>query len=160
MNRYLRDRMMRRDERNPYGSRGGYVVPTRNRGRDRNYYGNDYYNDYRDYNMNDYDYESKEWEQHLHRWIERLKQHDKFNLSKEDIIKKARSMGISFDKYNEHELVATYYMIVSDYSSVISDPHIALAMAKDFLEDKDSELKGSDKLCAYYYEIIKGGENY
>ena len=40
MNRYLKDRAMRRDMnmrdgRNPYGSRGGYVSSRRGRGRDR-----------------------------------------------------------------------------------------------------------------------------
>ena len=79
-------------------------------------------------------------------------------MPKEEIINKAKSMGVKFDMYNEHEFVATYYMMMSDYPSIMSDPHLALAMAKDFLEDKDSELKGSDKLCAYYYEIVKGGE--
>ena len=108
----------------------------------------------------DYGHEGmdKEWEEHLHKWIEKLKKYDKFNMSKEDIINKAKSMGVKFDHYNEHEFVATYYMMMSDYPSIMSDPHLALVMAKDFLEDKDSELKGSDKLCAYYYEIVKGGE--
>lgn len=207
MNRYLKDRAMRRngrmpmmnDGRNPYGSKGGYVTPSR-RGRDRGMdYGNDYpeyYNgmDYRtnpqypnaDYNMGhqqygqypmpmyemygiggvqpmydynyDYAYEGmgKEWKEDLHEWIEDLKKYDSFKMSKEDIINKAKSMGVKFDKYNEHEFVATYYMMMSDYPSIMSDPHLALAMAKDFLEDKDSKLKGSDKLCAYYYEIVKG----
>ena len=108
----------------------------------------------------DYGHEGmdKEWEEHLHKWIEKLKKYDKFNMPKEEIINKAKSMGVKFDKYNEHEFVATYYMMMSDYPSIMSDPHLALVMAKDFLEDKDSELKGSDKLCAYYYEIVKGGE--
>lgn len=35
MNRFARDYMMMRDSRNPYGSRGGYVVSGRGRGRDR-----------------------------------------------------------------------------------------------------------------------------
>lgn len=127
-------------------------------------YNQGYMNDYargrgRDYG---YDYasneEDKEWEEHLHKWIEKLKKYDKFNMPKEEIINKAKSMGVKFDKYNEHEFVATYYMMMSDYPSIMSDPHLALVMAKDFLEDKDSELKGSEKLCAYYYEIVKGGE--
>ena len=46
MNRYLMDRASRRnmsqDGRNPYGSRGGYVMSRRGRGRDRAMdYGND-----------------------------------------------------------------------------------------------------------------------
>ena len=49
-------------------------------------------------------------------------------------------------------------MVMSDYPQVANEPHTYLSLAKDWLEDKDSKLKGSEKLCAYYYEIIKGGE--
>ena len=129
-----------------YDYNQGYMNEyARGRGRDYGY----------DYASNE---EDKEWEEHLHKWIEKLKKYDKFNMPKEEIINKAKSMGVKFDKYNEHEFVATYYMMMSDYPSIMSDPHLALVMAKDFLEDKDSELKGSEKLCAYYYEIVKGGE--
>ena len=68
MNRYARDMMSRRgmrDGRNPYGSRGGYVVSSRGRGRDRaseDMRRNRDMTDMargrggRDYNMNDYNY--------------------------------------------------------------------------------------------------------
>lgn len=63
MKDYLMDRAMRRnDMRNPYGSRGGYVVSDYARGNERNYNGNDYGMDYRgDYSRynssrNDYNY--------------------------------------------------------------------------------------------------------
>lgn len=127
-------------------------------------YNQGYMNDYARGRSRDYGYdyggdeENKEWEEHLHKWIEKLKKYDKFNMPKEEIINKARSMDVKFDKYNEHEFVATYYMMMSDYPSIMSDPHLALAMAKDFLEGKNTELKGSEKLCAHYYEIVKGGE--
>ena len=209
MNRYLKDRAMRRngrmpmmnDGRNPYGSKGGYVSSSR-RGRDRAMdYGNDYpeyyngmdyktnpqypnadyYMGYKQYGqypmpmyemygiggvqpMYDYNYDyahediDKEWKEDLSEWSENLKRYDSFNMPKEEIINKAKSMGVKFDNYNEHEFITTYYMMMSDYPGIMSDPHLALAMAKNFLEDKDSKLKGSDKLCAYYYEIVKGGK--
>ena len=51
MNRYLMDRASRRnmsqDGRNPYCSRGGYLMSRRGRGRDR---AMDYGNDYAEYN--------------------------------------------------------------------------------------------------------------
>lgn len=214
MNRYLKDRAMRRDMRNPYGSRGGYVSSRRRSGRDREMdYGHDYpeydsrydsrYSDRRmDYNYGrdmehhrehsrpmeyemygvggmrpmydgtdyargrgrDYDYGydyasedmEKEWHEELEKWCKKLKKHDIFNMPKEQIIQKARDMGVKFHDYNEEEFVTTYYMMISDYKNVSNDPHFYLVLAKQFLEDDDTALKGSDKLCAYYYEIVKG----
>lgn len=205
MNRYLHDRKMRRDMRNPYGSKGGYVSSRRGSGRDRGMdYGYDYpehdsrYDsryatrpmDYRydrdmehtrehtrpmDYEMygygmgtirpmHDYGYDyasedmEKEWHEDLEEWCKKLKKHDIFNVPKEQLIQKAREMGVKFHDYNENEFVTTYYMMISDYKNVSNDPHFYLVLAKQFLEDDDAELKGSDKLCAYYYEIVKGGK--
>ena len=67
-------------------------------------------------------------------------------------------MGVKFEDYNEEEFLTTYYMVLSDYPKIANEPHTYLALAKDWLEDKDTALKGSEKLCAYYYEIVKGGE--
>jgi hypothetical protein len=228
MNRYLMDRASRRsmmqDGRNPYGSRGGYVMSRRGRGRDRAMdYGNDYaeynsgydsrydrrygsqdshyghqqYGEYNrpmdyeiygvggirpmgdmvrggknrgrdygydmnydyNYDMRDYASEEEEWKKHLKKWCEELKHYDKFNMPKDQVINQARQMKVKFDNYNEEEFYATYLMKISDdEDNLISNPQMAIIMAKNFLEDKDSKLKGSDKLCAYYYEIIKGGE--
>lgn len=52
----LRDYLMRRDGRNPYGSRGGYVVSSRRGRRDR---GMDYGYDERDYRGGDYEYDAR-----------------------------------------------------------------------------------------------------
>ena len=124
-----------------------------NRMRDINY----------DYNYGyDYDYASedmeKEWKEHLKKWCEELKRYDRFNIPKEQIIQNARQMGATFKDYNEEECYTTYLMIVSDYTKSISDPHIAILQAQEWLEDEDSKLKGSEKLCAYYYEVINAGE--
>lgn len=209
MNKYLRDRAMRKDMRNPYGSRGGYVSSRKGRGRDRAMdYGHDYpehdgrydmrydsrrmdsrYDrdmeypreshrpmdyeiygvggmrpmyDYRGRMDYGYDYASedmeKEWHEDLEEWMHKLKKHDIFNMPKEQIIQKARDMGVTFHEYNEKEFITTYYMMISDYKNVSNDPHFYLVLAKQFLEDEDSELKGSDKLCAYYYEVVKAGK--
>lgn len=55
-NRRLRDYLMRRDGRNPYGSAGGYVVSSRRGRRDR---GMDYADYERDYRGGDYEYDSR-----------------------------------------------------------------------------------------------------
>lgn len=110
-----------------------------------------------------YDYASedmeKEWKEELKEWKEKLKKHDRFNFPKEQIISQAKQMGVKFDEFDEEEFLVTYYMVMSDYPQVANEPHTYLAMAKDWLIDKDSELQGSDKLCAYYYEIIKAGKD-
>lgn len=56
----LRDYLMRRDGRNPYGSRGGYVVSSRRGRRDRAMdRGMDYADYERDYRGGDYEYDSR-----------------------------------------------------------------------------------------------------
>ena len=138
----------------------------RGRGRSRDYRGGDYRNDYRnDYNDYENDYamdfakEDEDWKKHLKKWCEELKHYDKFNMPKDQVINQARQMKVKFNNYNEEEFYVTYLMKISDdEDNLISNPQMAIIMAKNFLEDKDSKLKGSDKLCAYYYEIVKGGE--
>lgn len=129
-----------------YGYGVGGIKPM-----DYNYdYGYDY--DYADEDM------EKEWKEHLKKWQEELKRYDRFNMPKDQVIQNAKQMGVEFDKYNEEEFLTTYYMVMSDYPSIANEPHTYISLAKDWLEDEDSKLKGSDKLCAYYYEVIKGGE--
>lgn len=100
----------------------------------------------------------KEWKEDLYEWCEELKRYDRFKMPKEQVIQNARQMGVAFDMYNEDEFLTTFYMVMSDYPTISNEPHTYLSMAKDWLEDKDSKLKGSDKLCAYYYEVINAGE--
>ena len=213
-NRFLQDRASKRynsrgmrisdramDGRNPYGSRGGYVVSSRMRGRDRemvdrNYYpeysnrynssydrpstysnynyGSEHYGEHSrpmDYEMYAYgvgsmrpsyemDYASedmdKEYHEKLEHWIKKLKQKDRFGLPKEEVIRKAKEMGVRFEKFEEIEFYAIYLMMVSDYKQLANDPHMYLALTKDWLEDDDVEMKGSEKVCAYLYSIVLG----
>lgn len=115
-------------------------------------YGYDYGYDYASEDM------EQEWKEHLKKWCEELKRYDRFNMPKDQVIQNARQMGATFKDYNEDEFYTTYLMIVSDYKKSISDPHIAILQSQEWLEDEDSKLKGSDKLCAYYYEVINAGE--
>ncbi len=178
-NRYLRDKMIGRysdreyDGRNRYGSSEGYISSSR---RDRNdYEGSDYRDrrDYEDYERRDrysnYDFESdyrgrdrksddayRKYEVDLEKWTEKLKKHDKFRLSKEDIMNRARSMGVRFDDYSLEEFLVVYYMLMSDFPNVANDSSTYLNMAKKWLEDDDIEVSPSEKLCIYYYDIVKG----
>lgn len=98
----------------------------------------------------------KEYEEKLHEWIKKLKKKDRFGLSKEDVMKKAKSMNVNFNDFDEDEFYAVYLMMVSDYKHIGNDPHIYLAMAKDWLMDDDVKMRGSDKICAYLYTIVLG----
>lgn len=130
----------------PYeGDMGDYDYARRS-GRSRDYY---------DYASDDMD---EEWKEHLKKWSEKLKKKDRFNMPKDQVLQNAKQMGVKFDMYDEEEFLTTYYMVLSDYPKIANEPHTYLALAKDWLEDKDTALKGSEKLCAYYYEIVKGGE--
>lgn len=192
-NRYLSDRAYRRsrmsrDERNPYGSRGGYVSSRRmiDRGMPEydsryDYRGSEYPREhsrpmqYELYGVGgmrprmDYDYgydygydyakeSEKEYEKDLHEWVEKLKKYDRFGWSKEQVIQQAKDMGVKFSDYDEMEFYATYIMLMSDFKKIGNDPYIYLSMAKEFLEDDDAKLKGSEKLCAYLYTIVLGEE--
>ena len=193
MNRYLKDRAMRRhdrashghgrggsynisgtyDRRNPYGSAGGYV-------RDYEHHGNyDYTSDYnydypmyyssdyrsRDYRSTDYRYDRKaerdeeeSYYQELDRWIGKLKRKNKFNINESQLIDMAKRYNISMKDYDEKEFYATFLMMVSDYGKASQDPQVYVEMAKAFLEDDDTELKGSEKLCKYLYAIVLDDE--
>lgn len=161
-----RDRARRmRDYRNPYGSRGGYVSSDRSRYRDtrhdmrRNDYArmsNEYnnrpepYMDYGDYN--DYG-ENDDYKDDLKKWIRKLKKNDRYGMTFDQVISEAKKYGVKFDEYDEEEFYATFLMMISDYGDVTSDPTMFVKMAKAFLEDDDINMSGSDKLCAYMYEI-------
>ena len=209
MNKYLKQRMMKSDHRNPYGSKGGYVDSygrdnamdhRQYDSRDNNEYdgygyhfhgnpkhmqpgayqmyaqvtpqmydsrgsNNDYRN--RDYNYEDDNYErdyhhedpETKFKKEMHHFKNKLKENAKYNISDEELIKHAKQMGVQFDKYSEEDLIVTYYMLMCEYPlDLLNNPQVYIVMAKHFLESKKSKYKGTDKLAAYYYEIVLGGE--
>jgi hypothetical protein len=175
---YARSGGRGRDGRNPYGSRGGYVRDradygmTRGnygqrmtgdyarggRGRDRGDYQDYDYEDYDDYEDSEMDYAEmdEEYKEDLEKLCQKLKKKDRFHLPKEELIKKAKQMGVSFDEYDELEFMTVYYMMMSDYPTLANEPHQYLNMAKQWLEDDDVEVSPSEKLSIYLYKIIKG----
>lgn len=177
--RRRRDRMRsENDYRNPYGSRGGYVVSRRGRGRDRDMredyerdyarYDREYNRDYdyeydreyrsRDYARYDYAEEDEEYKEDLEEWCEKLKRKDRFKIPKEQIIQRAKSMGVKFDEYEEDEFLTAYYYVMNAYPTATNDYNVYLKMAKEFLEEKDIAVSPSEKLCIYMYKIVKGEE--
>lgn len=154
------DRAM--DERHDYAEydRGDYRRYDREYEDERDYRDYEYDREHRrDYDYEEdyaYDGEEKDYEEKLKEWIHKLKRKDRFGSSKDDIIRKAQSMDVKFDKFSEDEFYAVYLMMVSDFKHVANDPHHYLAMAKEWLMDDDVEMTGSDKVCAYLYTIVLG----
>ncbi|AXF52118.1 MAG: hypothetical protein [Podoviridae sp. ctcf755] len=119
--------------------------------RDRNSQGNyngEYYEDYED--------GEKEWKKDLEKWSKKLKRNDRFEIPKQEVINRAKEMNVRFDEFSEEEFYVTYLMMISDYKDIANDPNAYIKMAKKFLEDDDIEVSPSEKLCIYYYEIVKG----
>lgn len=180
-NRFLRDRMIGRDSnqngsydgndyRNKYGSAGGYVSSSRDRygdeqdyrrgrdsRRDRAYFDEEKYSDQKDFEMRDYHSDPyKKYNKDLEEWMNKLSKYDKFRLPKEEIIRRAESMGVRFDDYSEEEFLATYYMILSDCPNDAQDSGTYIYKAKKWLEDPDIAVSPSEKLSIYYYCIVRG----
>lgn len=206
----MRDRM--RDRRNPYGSRGGYVVSDKRdmpRGRMYDRYERDRTGDYRDYesdyptdrrdyrgrdgHYDDYEYDMRggrdydDYRDYGYDYGEYRRDYgeDAYTISKKDmndwkrdlinsdgsrgehfteekIVMAAKQMGVRFDDYSEKEFAMTANMLYSDYGKTLKavippdrESHIYAALAKDFLEDEDSALEGSEKLAVYYNCVVK-----
>ena len=117
----------------------------------------------REYNRRTRDYAEEdmdeEYEEDLKKWTAKLKKSDRFGLSKEQVIQKARDMKVDFKDYDDNEFYAIYLMHISDYPSVANEPHTYLAMTKAWLEDKDIEISPSEKVCKYMYEIAMAEED-
>lgn len=131
--------------------------------RDRgDYYGGDGRNDYNYENYgqgyNDYALEDpgQEYKKELEEWIKKMKSKDRFQLSKQEVLNKAKQMGVKFEEFSEEEFYATYLAMITDYKNVGNDPHIYLSLAKQFLEDDDIELSPSEKVYAYLNYIVLG----
>ena len=97
-----------------------------------------------------------EYKHDLNEWIHRMRQYDKFQLSKEDVIHKAKEMNIRFDEFSEDELYAAYLLHTKIYANMHSEPHMYIACAKSWLEEEEIASDPSEKLCKYLYEIVLG----
>jgi hypothetical protein len=124
------------------------------RGR-RDYY---YEDERRGRDYADYAGAEKDYEHQLEKWTKKLMKRDKFHMPKNEIIKKAEEMHVEFEEYSEEEFYAVYLMMVSDYPNISNEPHMYIALAKQFLEDDDMAVSPSEKVCIYLYEIVLGGK--
>lgn len=127
------------------------------RGRGMNYrdYNSDYAGDYGERLTKE---ELEEWK---HKLLKEVDEKDKHFFTKEQIGQKAKQMGAEMKHYNEEELVVATAMVYDDYFKtgkkyVGNNMDFYVEIARDWLEDKDSELKGGEKLAVYHDCIIMG----
>lgn len=167
-----------RDSRRDYDYDYGYEEDF-SRGRDRAYGRGDSRRDYdydydydmrrRDYDMRrrDYDMRGRDYhksrmlnEEDIEEWTrklsEQLEPKEKPLFKMDEVIKKAETMGIRFDKFSPYEFYVTVLMMLTDYKKSISSlsPEMYIKLAKDWLCDEDSSVKYGEKLAAYYNHII------
>lgn len=131
-----------------YGSPEDY-----GRGRDYGYGRRDYGYDYGDYGETLSDEEIEKWS---HKLMSQLDEREKQMFHKDTIMQKARSMGKSMEGFGEKELWLTTIMLYTDFKhSIGANPDLVIKMAFDWLSDKDSEVKGAEKL-ALYHDLVNG----
>ena len=145
------------------GYYGGGQDMARGRHRDYGYdYNYDYGYDYAgDYGENLTKEELEHWKKKL---MKEVDEQDKHFFESGVISQKARQMGAEMKHYNEDELALVTLMVYTDYCKTIKkyvggNMDIYIELAKDWLEDKDSALKGSERLAVYYDCIIEGEDD-
>ena len=101
-------------------------------------------------------------EENLEKWIRslmsELEEKDRQQLKMDSIIRRAKEMGISFEKFTEEELYVTVLMLHTDLSKAFG-PSITIDHwikgAKAWLCDPDASVRYGKKLAAYYENIVE-----
>ena len=128
------------------------------RGRD---YGYDYGYDYGDYGENLSREELEHWKKKLMKEVE---DKDKPFFETSNIEQRAKQVGAEMKDYTPEELALTTAMAYTDYCKTIrkyvgNNMEIYVEIAKDWLEDKDSAVKGGEKLAIYHDCIVEGEDD-
>lgn len=119
------------------------------------------YDDYGDYGEGLTKEELHHWKMKL---MKEVDEKDKSFFEISNIMPKAKQMGAEMKDYSEEELCLVTLMAYTDYCDTIkkyvgNNMDIYVGLAKDWLEDKDSELKGSERLAVYHDCIIEGEDD-
>lgn len=127
-----------------YDMRGGYG---------RRDYGYDYGYPYGDFGEVLSEKELESWNKRL---MEQLDEREKQMFSKDAIMQKIKQMNIPMDGFGEKELyTATLAMYTDHKASIGQNPDLAIKLGRDFLTDKDSNVKGAERLCVYYDTFVE-----
>lgn len=114
---------------------------------------------------NDYgDYGETLSEKDLDKWCKKLKEQlderEKQMFSKEAITRHAKQIGRSMEGFGEKELEVATLMIYTDYkNSIGQNLDLAVRLAFDWLNDKDTAVKGAEKLAIYHDCIVEGDDD-
>lgn len=134
----------------------------------RRYYGRDSARDEADYA--DYAHEdSMRLTRHdMMNWKEKMENADGSygeHFTGGQIRQAVQAMGVEMKGYNEKEMCLTANMLYSDYGEVLhpfipkeKEAYVYVNLAKAFLEDPDSSVKGGEKLACYYYAMVDDEE--
>ena len=149
---YAMNMNRRRNYAYEYDGRRAYDY-ARNRIRD---YAYDYGYDFGEYETLSED-ELMEWSKEL---MQEVEPKDKAFFAKDNVKKRAETMNIKFDQFTPEEFYTTALMAYTDYKDVLGTTNldVYLPVAKAWLMDKDSDLKGGEKLAAYYYYVVCADE--
>ena len=116
-------------------------------------YGYDYGYDYGDYGETLSTEELHKWQKKL---MEQLDEREKQMFRKEAIIPKFKQMGIEMKDFNEEELYTIALAKYTDHKqSIGQNPDLAIKLARDFMIDPDSNVKGSERVAIYYDTFVE-----
>lgn len=121
-------------------------------------YGYDYAGDYGEKLTKD------ELESFKKKLLKEVDENEKQFFTKERISQKAKQMGVEMKDYNEEELVVATAMVYTDYCKTAkkyigNNMDFYIELARDWLEDKDTAVKGGEKLAIYYDCIVSGEDD-
>lgn len=134
-----------------YGRRGDYGYDMRGR-RD---YGYSY--PYGDFGETLSEQELESWNKRL---MEQLDEREKQMFHKDTIMQKIKQMGKPMEGFGEKELYTATLMWYTDNKEFFGqNVDFAVKGGYAFLADKDTKVRGAEKLCVYYDEIVMGGED-
>lgn len=137
-----------------YGRRGDYGYPDMRGRRD---YGYDYGYPYGDFGETLSEKELESWNKRL---MEQLDEREKQMFHKDTIMQKIKQMGKPMEGFGEKELyTATLMSYTDDKEFIGQNPDLAIRLGYAFLADKDAKVRGAEKLCVYFDEIVMGGED-
>ena len=72
----------------------------------------------------------------------------------------AKQIGRSMEGFGEKELEVATLMIYTDYkNSIGQNLDLAVRLAFDWLNDKDTAVKGAEKLAIYHDCIVEGDDD-
>ena len=125
--------------------------------RGRRDYGYDYGYPYGDFGETLSEQELESWNKRL---MEQLDEREKQMFHKDTIMQKIKQMGKPMEGFGEKEMyTATLMSYTDDKEFIGQNPDLAIKLGYAFLSDKDAKVRGAEKLCVYFDEIVMGGED-